>query len=314
MTSFLPFIGFLASWGLLKLTIPFLQRYLLDQPNSRSSHNSPTPRGGGISFVLIGSILSIVSGDLTPLIAIPIAILGLVDDLVCLPAKNRYLFQVLIASSIIFLQPLSNQTLSNLSLGLIILMGGFLVFSTTAVINFINFMDGLDGLVAGCMVIILSTASISTNSSILPLIGSILGFLVWNWAPAKVFMGDIGSTFLGTIFVGIILKSTSWSQCIGLILVATPLLADPFFCVIRRFKNNHKIFDAHRLHLYQRLNQAGWTHSNVAILYVVGTLLLAIIFLSFGLKWTLLFSIFEIIFGAWIDFKVAISFRNTISS
>ena len=98
-----------------------------------------------------------------------------------------------------------------------------LVIAVTAVINFTNFMDGLDGLVAGCMTVIISALAVDLAApwSMWALLGSLIGFLVWNWSPAKVFMGDVGSTFLGAVFAGLVLQAPSWSR-MSYLLVATP--------------------------------------------------------------------------------------------
>ena len=135
-----------------------------------------------------------------------------------------------------------------------------LVIAVTAVINFTNFMDGLDGLVAGCMVVTIATLSITLGAPwpLWALVGSLLGFLLWNWSPAKVFMGDVGSTFLGAIFAGLVLQAPTWQQSFCFLLLSTPLLADAFFCVFRRLFAGQRVFEAHRLHLFQRLHQAGF--------------------------------------------------------
>jgi UDP-N-acetylmuramyl pentapeptide phosphotransferase/UDP-N-acetylglucosamine-1-phosphate transferase len=144
------------------------------------------------------------------------------------------------------------------------------VVAVTAVINFLNFMDGLDGLVGLACVVVMAAAGVW------PVAGALLGFLVWNWSPAKVFMGDVGSTWLGALLAGLVLQqSTAWGG-ISLLLVAFPLLADPLICLMRRLRAGQPIFQAHRLHLFQRLQGAGWSHAQVALLYGVGTLVMAL--------------------------------------
>ena len=69
-----------------------------------------------------------------------------------------------------------------------------------------------------------------------PLVGALFGFLLWNWSPAKVFMGDVGSTFLGAVFAGVVLQQASFTAALGPLLVATPLLADACICVLRRLR------------------------------------------------------------------------------
>ena len=294
-------------WGL----IPVLQRRLLDQPNSRSSHRHPTPRGGGLAFVLLSivasaSVLPIVeTGDasliLLPLVAFPLAVVGVMDDRHDLSSGLRYGVQVATAMLMILISPLSWPWI-----GL-----PLLVIAVTAVINFTNFMDGLDGLVASCMAIALAALAIALAApwTLWALVGSLLGFLFWNWSPAKVFMGDVGSTFLGAVFAGLVLQATSWPEAFGYLLVATPLLADACFCVLRRLMAGQRVFQAHRLHLFQRLYQAGWPHARVSLTYITATALLALAMLSGGLPWVFGLAVVELMIGVWLDQRVALSFE-----
>ena len=129
-----------------------------------------------------------------------------------------------IITSIILLFVSETQLIFNFSeIFLVKVLCLFLViFIATGIINFINFMDGVDGLVGICMSIIFIFAGISFYNDIWPLITSILGFLIWNWKPAKIFMGDCGSTFLGAVYVGLIFNTQYLYDQIGLILIGTP--------------------------------------------------------------------------------------------
>jgi UDP-N-acetylmuramyl pentapeptide phosphotransferase/UDP-N-acetylglucosamine-1-phosphate transferase len=171
-------------------------------------------------------------------------------------------------------------------------------------------MDGLDGLVAGCMAVALAAAALQLAAPlpIWALVGSLLGFLIWNWSPAKVFMGDVGSTFLGAVFAGLVLQAPSWPEALALLLVATPLLGDAFLCVPRRLFAGQRVFQAHRLHLFQRLHQAGWPHARVSSLYVAATALLAMALLTCGLPWVLGLAALELLIGVWLDQRVAVPF------
>ena len=185
-----------------------------------------------------------------------------------------------------------------------------MVIAITAVINFTNFMDGLDGLVGSCMAVTIAALAIVLDAPwpLWSLVGSLLGFLLWNWSPAKVFMGDVGSTFLGAVFVGLVLQSNSWSQALGCLLVATPLLADACFCVPRRLLAGQRVFQAHRLHLFQRLHQAGWSHARVSLAYVMATTFLSVALLVGG--WHLVFplAVLVLLLGLWLDQRVAVPF------
>ena len=147
------------------------------------------------------------------------------------------------------------------------------IFAGSGIINFTNFMDGIDGLVAGCMLIILLSLYILKVDELLPLIAGLLAFLLWNWSPSKIFMGDSGSTFLGGIFFGVLLKLHDPITLIGVLLISTPLLGDAAICVIKRFFAGKNIFKAHRSHLYQRLQRAGFSHTKVSTIYILGTLI-----------------------------------------
>ena len=306
-----------ASWWLLWALIPSLGRRLLDQPNSRSSHRKPTPRGGGVAFVLVASIASALAWLLSstsvaaslpllaaPLLVLPLALVGFLDDRHNLPASWRYGVQLATALAVLLVSPLVVP-----SFGLLPLLS-LLVIAVTAVINFTNFMDGLDGLVAGCMAVAITAAAIQLSAPwpIWALVGALLGFLLWNWSPAKVFMGDVGSTFLGALFAVLVLQMSTWPEALGLLLVATPLLGDACFCVPRRLMAGQRVFQAHRLHLFQRLHQSGWHHARVSSLYIAATAVLAMALLLGGLPWVITIAAVELLIGVWLDQQVAVPF------
>lgn len=252
------------SWWLLLGLLPLLRQRLLDHPNRRSSHRVATPRGGGLSFVLVGSLLSLLLGHgreaWIPLACLPLAVVGLIDDRADLPATVRYLAQVATALALL---AMAQTPLPAWSLPLVLI-------AITAVINFFNFMDGLDGLVALCSAVLMAAADQWI------VVGALLGFLRCNWSPARVFMGDVGSTWLGAVFAGLVLQRPSPVAACSLLLVATPLLGDALVCVLRRLRAGQPVFQAHRLHLFQRLQQAGWAHQRVAAVYGAATALLAL--------------------------------------
>ena len=151
---------------------------MLDHPNSRSSHKSPTPRGGGLVFVSITLTYSLIAFLDTkgftiaslPLLAAPLSIVGLVDDRYNLPASWRYGVQLLTAVLILYFSPIVNQLLLINGAGsvLFIVSSVLLSIAITAIINFTNFMDGLDGLVSGCMAIAISALILmNTDTSFL---------------------------------------------------------------------------------------------------------------------------------------------------
>ena len=121
-------------------------------------------------------------------------------------------------------------------------------------------------------------------------------------------MRDVGSTFLGAVFAGLVLQASSWPKALGLLLVATPLLADACLCVPRRLLAGQRVFQAHRLHLFQRLHQAGWPHARVSSLYIAGTAALAVALLAGGWAWVVGLAGAELLVGVWLDQRVAVSF------
>ena len=289
------------SWVSLWFAIPLLRSQLLDQPNARSSHTQPIPRGGGLAFVLVGSSSVAYLGSWLPLLCIPLALVGFLDDRHNLPASLRYGAQVATALVLLVVSPLKVFAFG-------FLPWLFLLIAATAVINFTNFMDGLDGLVAGCIGVTFSVAAFTGMPALWPLVGALLGFLLWNWSPAKVFMGDVGSTFLGAVFAGVLLQQPTFQSALGLLLVATPLMADACFCVPRRLLARQRVFQAHRLHLFQRLHQAGWSHSLVASTYITSTAVLGIVLLAGGWMWVLGFAVGVMLIGLWLDRRVAVPF------
>ena len=306
-----------ANWFFLRALLPLLRRRLLDQPNTRSSHLKPIPSGAGISFVLFSSVASVVGYLFNPsysqasmpllalpLLSLPLAFVGFLDDRFNLPAFWRYIVHFFTALALVYVSP--QLALSVASLPLLFL----LLIAVTAVINFINFMDGLDGLVAGSMAVAVSAIAIHLSApwSIWFLVGSLLGFLIWNWSPAKVIMGDVGSTFLGAVFAGLVLQASSWTAAFAYLLVATPLLGDACLCVPRRLLAGQRVFQAHRLHLFQRLHQAGWSHARVTLTYIAATAFLAVAMFAGGWPWVFTLAFAELLLGFWLDQRVAVSF------
>tara|TARA_Y100001968_G_scaffold123289_1_gene112245 strand:+ start:206 stop:1096 length:891 start_codon:yes stop_codon:yes gene_type:complete len=292
---------------------------LIDIPNNRSSHISPKPRGGGIIFILItvfAGIIEISLGSFNiisylPLISLPLALVGAFDDYKDTPAIYRYLVQLSTVIIIIKLSLLTSLLTFNL---LNIFLLTLLTITLTAIINFTNFMDGVDGLIGSCYAVMLLTSAtkFSDSSIIWILLGSLLGFLIWNWSPSKLFMGDAGSTFLGIIFSGVILQTSNFTTFIGLLLTGFPLWADACLCVLRRFKSKQNIFTSHKLHLYQRLHQAGWSHSKVSLVYLSTTSFISLSFLTGGLKIEILSCIIVLSLGIFLEVFYAKSFYNSL--
>ncbi|SBO44017.1 glycosyltransferase family 4 protein [Cyanobium sp. NIES-981] len=289
----------LLSSALLALLLPLLGRWLPDQPNPRSAHRRVTPRGGGIVFALVGSGGALLLGSGMPSLCLPLALVGLADDRRSLAPALRLLAQLATALVLVWAGQPPTMALALL-----------LATAAAALINLTNFMDGLDGLVAGCLVVLLATAA-GSQPGLWPLVGALIGFLPWNWSPARLFMGDAGSTYLGAVFAGAVLQAPGWPAALALLLVATPLLADAGLCLLRRLLAGHRLWQAHRLHLYQRLQQAGWGHGRVAALYIGVTAALALADRLGGWPWLLPLAAGALLLGLVLERRVAVPFAAT---
>ena len=307
----LTFSSFILSWCLLKISIPYLIKNVIDKPNHRSSHKVPKPTGGGISFVISGVIMSIFTGNFLPIFCLPLAFVGFIDDLISLKRSIRFSTQLITVTLIIY-ESQFMEKFGELDRFIYFILFILLIIIGVAIVNFINFMDGIDGLVAGSMILIFSLGSILISNSFLIFIGALFAFIIWNWYPSKVFMGDGGSTFLGGLFFGLLLDSSSLFELVKILIVSSSLIMDAFTCVLRRFINNQKIFDPHSSHLYQRLYQAGWDHSSVAILYILCILTLGISMIIGDFLLMIYLLLIQLLIGLFLDQKIATPFLETI--
>ena len=281
----------------------------ISMPNDRSSHFKPTPNGGGICFAIISSLYSLFLGNNFLLLCLPLSIIGFIDDYINLRPFIRYIFQFLTVMSLLLFSGWLNLFFEKFSsLAIIFFIILILIIASTAVINFVNFMDGIDGLVASCMSIIFLTVCIKGGQNYLPILGTLIGFLILNWNPAKVFMGDSGSTFLGALYLSIIFKANFFIESLKYFLLLTPLIADSVSTLFRRLVAKQNIFVAHKKHLYQRLFQSGLSHKKVSLLYAGMTLAMCLIYLVADLKSLVLMAIILLILGFWLDKNVAYQF------
>ena len=313
------FYGYIC-YSILKFIIPFLRIHFISNPSPRDSHKTPKPTGGGIS-ILFSTIIylilnfvffknSISNFDLLIICSIPISIIGILDDKFNLKASIRYIFQVItIVILILISNPLNIFSQLEIVSFKSFIIFSFLIIASTAIINFVNFMDGLDGLVGGVSIVLFSYFALTFNPNLWAIVGILIGFLYLNWSPSTVFMGDSGSIFIGSLLVSVILDAKNTSQMLEFILISTPLIADSASCVIRRFSKNQNVFKAHKSHLYQRLNQAGWSHANVSKLYIFSTLILTITAIYFNLLVVTMVAFFVILIGIYLDTKVALKFN-----
>ena len=266
------------------------RRQLLDIPNERSSHTRPTPRGGGLVIVVLstaGLILAWLrypTASPTVLIAYLvgawlIAGVSWVDDLRSLPNRMRFgahsLGAVLVILGIGHWGVVDLPLLGAESLGWLGVIITFLWI--VGLTNAYNFMDGIDGIAGGQAVIAgigwAALGCIGSNVGRLMgilLAASSLGFLGHNWPPARIFMGDVGSAFLGFTFAALAVAAAQRDARLALagILLVWPFVFDATFTFLRRLCRRENVFAAHRSHLYQRLVIAGCSHRAVTLLYI----------------------------------------------
>ena len=303
-------ITFFFSYFFFKVSIPFLIKLFPAEPSERGMHNYVKPTSGGILFVIIYSAIAIYQNFYLPLLSIPMSIVGLIDDKFILSNKIKFIFQISTVSFILFFLKNSDVSfLSNLLDNRSYLYLIFIFFGV-AIINFINFMDGIDGIVCGCIIIIFISIN-GTFHYLFPAIGALSAFLIFNWQPSKIFMGDTGSLFLGSYLVTLIYNSGSILDSFRIVLLCFPLIADPIIVILRKLINRQNILKPHKEHLYQRLVSGGISHSNVSLIYIFSTLILGLIY-NFGNLFLLLITAsIVVIIGFILDKKYASKFLKS---
>jgi UDP-N-acetylmuramyl pentapeptide phosphotransferase/UDP-N-acetylglucosamine-1-phosphate transferase len=255
----------------------------LDVPNERSSHTRPVPRGGGVAIVLgfgIGLLAWLMSGNaLSPralgwlLGAALVAAVSFADDVRSLPAGPRLAVHAL-GALLLTLVGVQQRELP-------VLLALPLAFVWIALVtNIYNFMDGIDGLAASQAVIAgaaLAIAGTVVGNPLVSIGGGLIaaasaGFLTQNLPPARLFMGDVGSTFLGFNFAGLSLLGNLGVGGGRLpiefgIVVLAPFVFDSVVTLARRIARGERWYAAHRSHFYQRLVSHGLSHALVTGLY-----------------------------------------------
>jgi UDP-N-acetylmuramyl pentapeptide phosphotransferase/UDP-N-acetylglucosamine-1-phosphate transferase len=192
---------------------------------------------------------------------------GLIDDIRDLPRFPRYAVHVGVASLAVFTLRVPGAAEGKL----IWLFAPLLVVGLTYLINAVNFMDGIDMLVAGTGVVILAFLSWFTEDPTWLLVAAAYaGFVPFNLPPARLFMGDAGSTTLGALIGVAILSGASrlrWEHS----LVLAPLVGDSTYTLLRRLLRGEDIFSAHHSHIYQRLLRSGLSHGKISASYIAAT-------------------------------------------
>ena len=313
LSNFLEIIlAAIISYLILKNCLPLLKKFFPASPNERSLHKYIKPSSGGISFILAYNFFAISQGYYLPFLSLPIALIGMIDDRFNLSRLIRYGFQI---STILFFTLFLSQN-SNLLISRLIesnfIFYIILLFLGSVIINSINFMDGIDGLIAGNMIIIFATLNFNSYHYLTPIIGALFGFILLNWYPSKVFMGDAGSLFLGSYLTSLIFSSVNLTEIVKILFLCSPLLLDSLSCIIRRLLNGQNIFKSHKLHLYQRLVSNGLSHSVVTSLYMATTIFLSLFYLFFNLFYFTIAVWLIIFLGIYIDKKYAANFNQFV--
>jgi UDP-N-acetylmuramyl pentapeptide phosphotransferase/UDP-N-acetylglucosamine-1-phosphate transferase len=295
MNSIITFILLtVTSYGLVFLVRRWVNRLsILDIPNERSSHSNPTPRGGGLVIVILTLftilVYCLVNGAWKEgLVYIAggsiLAYLGWRDDVRSMPARVRFFIQGLVAIGTVaglgYFDTLPFPFSGGIHLGIFgILMTIIWIIGLT---NAYNFMDGIDGIAGGVaaaggvgwMILILLGAGLQAGMAFwiaLAIAAVSLGFLGHNWSPAKIFMGDVGSVFLGYSFAVLpLLVENKASQPLMMgVMVMWVFIMDSGITFIRRVFRRERVFSAHRSHLYQRLVIGGMSHEDVSLIYII---------------------------------------------
>ncbi len=284
------------SWLLASRVRLYALDRLLDIPNERSSHSVPTPRGGGlaIAFTALGGIILAamwrwIDWNLATALAgggFMIATVGWIDDHRDLPALVRFAVQFLSAGWAMFwLGGLPALTVGSTQLSLGIAGIPLGVIGIVWAINLYNFVDGIDGLAAGEAVttgmigglILLAMGNYGLAMVSLLIAAANAGFLPLNWAPAKLFMGDVGSGMLGYLFAVLAIASENAGAVPLLIwvLLLGAFVFDATVTLCRRVAHGERWYHAHHSHAYQRMVQAGRSHAQVSSMILAINFVLA---------------------------------------
>ncbi len=262
-----------------------LRREIIDHPNARSSHEVSTPRGGGVAIVatfLTGLVFLRVSGQIPQHLflalfpsGLMVAAVGFWDDHGHLPARVRLIVHFAVASWALFWL----DGVGPLDLGFACLEWGWLgnvvaVVALVWLLNLYNFMDGIDG-IAGTEALFVSLAAMLLGGFSSPVLFSLLGllgascagFLVLNWPPAKIFMGDAGSGFLGFALGAMALAAENddalsvwaWVILLGVFIV------DATVTLMRRLVRGERVYEPHRSHAYQWVCRRLGSHLRVTL-------------------------------------------------
>ena len=263
----------LAACLITRLLIPVLaHREILDRPNERSSHRVPKPRGGGIAVigsVLLAWIVLARTESVPPSVfgislgAILLAAVSWLDDLRGLSPLVRLLAQAAAVAIGILVLPEPRDLLYLAAIGLVWIWW----------INLFNFMDGIDGLAGseaaaiGAGLLLFASVGAGADPALRTLAaavaGAAIGFLVWNWSPARIFLGDVGSVPLGYVLGFLLLDLAVRGHWRIALILPFYFLVDSTITLARRLLRGERVWQAHREHFYQQAVRRGLGHAAV---------------------------------------------------
>ena len=266
-----------ASWALVAAAGRVARRSgFYDMPTNRGMHNQPTPRVGGVPIVILTVVAGIVAWTptLSTLLAVAmgVAILGFIDDVRSLPSTFRFAVQSLCATVAVWIAVFFSP--NTFDAATIVLY----LFWIIGLTNAFNFMDGSDGIAGGQALVAglgwMTLGFIGSERHVI-IIGAVvaasaIGFLIHNWQPASIFMGDAGSTFLGFLFA-VLPLTIQERPIVALVeggLLVWPFVLDSALTFGKRLLRHENVFMPHRSHIYQRLILTGMPHARVALLYI----------------------------------------------
>jgi len=284
-----PLLSMVAAWACTGLMLGYAARHLIDLPTERSSHVRPTPRGGGVSFVIahltglvVGCWYGVLSREFVTAVGaggLLIAAVGFIDDHRHVPAGVRLITHASgCAAFVAIVGGLSSLLFGThlIHLGLV----GQLMMLLVMVwhVNLFNFMDGIDGIagmqalalaIPGAVLVGWQTGELATAVPFLLLAGSVAGFLYWNWPPAKIFMGDVGSGYLGFALaaMGFWTVVEGWLTVWVWVILGGAFLVDATMTLLVRANSGLALTEPHRSHAYQRLSRHWRGHRPVTLAY-----------------------------------------------
>jgi len=264
------------SWALMLLLRPWLARYVMVQPSARSSHDQPTPRGGGIAVVLAVLLAAwvplspgLLQNEASQLLVVTaattlLALVGAIDDIRSLPAAARLAMQCVAVGALVTALPNDIQILPQVPSSIertgVFLAGVWFV-------NLVNFMDGIDWMTVAEVVPVTAAILVLGLGGVIgalptviaaALLGAIIGFAPFNRPVAKVFLGDVGSLPIGLLVGWILLQLAGSGHLAAAVILPLYYLADATITLVGRIARRESIWQAHRTHFYQRATDRGF--------------------------------------------------------